>query len=240
MRSVQSLRVAGLRVSALVRETARRSPGTHIYLLVLLVTTAVVRSTSPSLSNNLLRQVSTNLYQMGRSAGRVLLLSGFLIGSSSAFAVVVWFALIYVPLERWIGTWRWLAIVTVGHVGATLVTTVGVWADVRHHRGTTALVQAIDVGPSYGLFAAAGFLVLGAPRRWLCVASVVALVALLAFPFFNGSTFTDTGHVAAACIGAAMWLLMPAGARTSPLVSPLGSSSTAPTTPMWPRPSTAR
>ncbi len=237
---MQSVRGAALRFGAGVRETARRSPGTHIYLLVLLVTTAVVRSTSPSLSNDLLRQVSTNLYQMGRAAGRVLLLSGFLIGSSSTLVVVVWFAVVYVPLERWIGTWLWLAIVAVGHVGATLVTTVGVWADVRNHRGTTALVQAIDVGPSYGLFAAAGFVVLGVPRTWLRLALVAALVALLVFPFLNGSTFTDTGHAAAACIGAAMWLLMPGGARTSPLVSPLGSSSIAPTTPTRPRSSTAR
>ena len=111
---------------------ARRSPGTLIYLLMLLVATAVVRSTSPSLSNELLREVSTNLTQMGRSTGRVLLLlSGFLIAGSSQVIVALWFALVYAPLERWVGTWRWLAVVVVGHVGATLVTTFGIWADVR-------------------------------------------------------------------------------------------------------------
>ena len=222
-----------LRFTVVVRDIARRSPGTLVYLLVLLVTTAVVRSTSPSLSNELLRQVSTNLEQMGRSAGRVLLLSGFLLDSSAALGAVVLFAVIYVPLERWIGSWRWLSIVVVGHVGATLVTTVGIWADVRNHRGTTALVRAIDVGPSYGLMAAVAFLLVGVPRRGLRLALLGLFVAYLAVPFFGSPTFTDTGHAAAACIGAAMWLLVPAGATTAPLVSPLHSMSTA-------RPSPAR
>ncbi len=209
------------------RDIARRSPGTLVYILVLIVTTAVVRSTSPSLSNELLRQVSTNLEQMGRSAGRVLLLSGFLIGSSSIVPAIAALALIYVPLERWIGSWRWLSIVVVGHVGATLVTTVGIWADVRNHRGTTALVQAIDVGPSYGLMAATAFLLIGVPRRGLRVALLVGFATYLIVPFIGGPTFTDTGHVAAACIGAAMWLLVPADAITAPLVSPLRPRSTA-------------
>lgn len=160
---------------------------------------------------------------MGRSAGRVLLLSGFLIAGSSQVIVVLWFALVYAPLERCVGTWRWLTIVVVGHVGATLVTTFGIWADVRNHRGTSALVQAIDVGPSYGLLAAVGFLAVGVPRRALRLVALGGLVVYLGLPFVRGSTFTDIGHVAASCIGAAMWLLTPKGARTAPLVSPLSS-----------------
>ena len=212
---------------AALRDVARRSPGTLVYIFVLIVTTAVVRSTSPSLSNELLRQVSTNLEQMGRSAGRVLLLSGFLIGSSSILPAVATLAVIYVPLERWIGSWRWLSIVVVGHVGATLVTTVGIWADVRNHRGTTALVQAIDVGPSYGLMAATAFLLVGVPRRGVRVALLVAFATYLIVPFVGGPTFTDTGHAAAACIGSSMWLLVPTGAGTAPLVSPLRPRSAA-------------
>lgn len=215
------------RCRVFVDDVVRRSPGTLVYLLVLLVTTSVVRSTSPSLSNELLRQVSTNLEQMGRSAGRVLLLSGFLLGSSAAVGAIVSFAVVYVPLERFVGSWRWLSIVVVGHVGATLVTTVGIWADVRTHRGTTALVQAIDVGPSYGLMAAVAFLLIGVPWGRLRIVLPGAFAVYLAAPFFGGPTFTDTGHAAAACIGAAMWLLVPANAVTAPLVSPLQSMSRA-------------
>jgi hypothetical protein len=205
-------------------DVVRRSPGTSTYLFVLLVTTAVVRSTSPALSNELLRQVSTNLEQMSRSTVRVLFLSGFLLGSSSFVIPVVMFALIYVPLERWVGTWQWLCVVIVGHVGATFVTTFGIWADVRSHRGTTALVQAIDVGPSYGLMAGAGFLLAGLPWPRVRIAALIAFLAYLALPFTATSTFTDTGHAAAGCIGIAMWLLTPADRATAPLVSPLPRS----------------
>ena len=222
----------------IVRDIVRRSPGTFVYLLVLAVTTAVVRSTSPSLSNELLRQVSTNLYEMGRSAGRVLLLSGFLLAGSSFVRVVLWFALVFAPLERAVGTWRWLMIVVAGHVGATLVTTVGIWADVRYHRGSTALTQAIDVGPSYALVAAAGFLVVGLAKRASRGVATGILVVYLVVPFVDGASFGDTGHAAAACIGAAMWLLVPAGATTAPLVSPLSWWSRRPE-PVQLQPSTA-
>ena len=203
----------------------RRSPGTHIYLFVLLVTTAVVRSTSPALANELLRQVSTNLEQMSRSAVRVLFLSAFLLGGSGVVVSVLMFAAIYVPLERWVGTWRWLSVVVVGHVGATFVTTFGIWADVRSHRGTTSLVQAIDVGPSYGLMAGAGYLLAGVPWPRARIAGLLVFLGFLARPFFAGSSFADTGHAAAGCIGVAMWLLTPAGCNTGPLLSPLDSSS---------------
>jgi hypothetical protein len=236
---MRSLQLVPDRSYAALRDIARRSPGTLVYVLVLVVTTAVVRSTSPSLSNELLRQVSTNLEQMGRSAGRVLLLSGFLLGSSSIVPAIATLTVVYVPLERWIGSWRWLSIVVVGHVGATLVTTVGIWADVRNHRGATALVQAIDVGPSYGLMAATAFLLTGVPRRGIRIALIVAFAAYLIVPFVDGPTFTDTGHAAAACIGAAMWLLVPANARTAPLVSPLRSLSATRKSPAHPQPRTA-
>lgn len=214
----------------------RRSPGTHIYLFVLLVTTAAVRSTSPALSNELLRQVSTNLEQMSRSTIRVLFLSGFLLDGSGLVVPVLMFAAIYVPLERWVGTWRWLSVVIVGHVGATFVTTFGIWADVRSHRGTTSLVQEIDVGPSYGLMAGAGYLLAGVPWPRARIAGLLAFLGFLARPFFVGSAFTDTGHAAAGCIGIAMWLLTPAGCSSGPLLSPLDSSSS-----HWPaRPDTER
>ena len=54
----------------------RRAPATHAYVFTLLVTTAVVHTLDRRVADELLRQVSTNLYEMGRDALRVLLLSG--------------------------------------------------------------------------------------------------------------------------------------------------------------------
>jgi len=49
------------RVATAVANHVRRAPGTHIHLLVLLVTTATVRSLDPTLATQLLRRLSTNL-----------------------------------------------------------------------------------------------------------------------------------------------------------------------------------
>ncbi len=116
-----------------------KAPGTHIYLLVLFVTTLTLRSVDATLADQLLRQLSTNLYQMGRSAGRVLVISAFLLDGGRWINQLVRLSAVYVPLERWAGTWRWLAVVVAGHVGATLVTPIGIWTDLRHDPGGGAL-----------------------------------------------------------------------------------------------------
>lgn len=214
-----------------MRTLLRRSPGTSVWLFTSLVTTAVVRSTATALSRELLRHVSTNLFQMGRSGLRVLFLSAFLFGQGGIVVAVGWFVLVSLPLERCIGTARWLAVVVAGHVGATVVTTVGIWADVRRHRGATTLVQTIDVGPSYALHAALGFAVLGLPDRRFRALALTALVVLLGRPFLGVSTFTDTGHASATIIGAAWWLFVPDDASTGPLRHPWSSSRVLPMSP---------
>ena len=65
----------------------------------------------------------------------MLFLSAFLLDGGRWITQVGLFSLVYGAVERWAGSWRWLAVVVVGHVGATLVTTVGIWADVRSNRG---------------------------------------------------------------------------------------------------------
>jgi hypothetical protein len=189
------------------------APGTHVYLLILLVTTTTVRSLHPALAEQLLRQLSTNLTQMGRSAGRVLVLSAFLLDGGRWLTQVVLFTAVYVPLERWVGTARWFLIVAAGHVGATLVTTVGIWADVRSNRGGLALSRSIDVGTSYGFFAAAGFLVFAFRSVALRVVYGVGLGGFLGYQMARTHTFTDAGHVAAVVIGAALFLLLGPGVR---------------------------
>ncbi len=186
----------------------RRAPGTHIYLLILLVTTAAVQSLHPVVATELLRQLSTNLTQMGRSAGRVLLLSAFLLDRQSWLEQLILFTAVYVPLERWVGTWRWLLIVGVSHIVATLVTTVGIWADVRSHRGGLLLAGTIDVGVSYGFFGGLGFLVWIFRRWWLRVAFAAATCGFLAVGLIRDSTYTDAGHAAAFAIGCSLYLVL--------------------------------
>jgi hypothetical protein len=200
-------------VRGAVSRYLRAAPGTHIYLLILLVTTATVRSLHPALATQLLRQLSTNLTQMGRSAGRVLVLSAFLLDGGRWLTQAVLFTAVYVPVERWVGTARWLLVVAAGHVGATLVTTVGIWADVRSNRGGLALSRSIDVGTSYGFYAAAGLLMFAFRSVRLRVVYGVGLGSFLGYQMVRSHTFTDVGHVAALLIGASLYLVLGPGIK---------------------------
>jgi hypothetical protein len=196
------------RLGAAASHYVRRAPGAHIYLLVLFVTTTTVQAVDPAVAQALLRQLSTNLYEMGRSAGQVLFLSAFLVSSGGWIGLLAMFTALYVPLERWAGTWRWLVVVVAGHVGATLVTTLGIWADVTHNRNEVALTRGIDVGISYGLMAAAAFLWFGLPQGWFRWCYLAALAAAVGVPLVVSGTFTDVGHATAACVGGACWLVL--------------------------------
>ncbi|MCA1845188.1 MAG: rhomboid family intramembrane serine protease, partial [Actinobacteria bacterium] len=109
---------------------------------------------------------------------------------------------IMAPVERWIGTYRWLATFAAGHIGATLATTVGIWLQVREGAGRS-LIYPVDVGASYGLAAMGGVLVYRLPRRWKPV-WLGSMAVYLGAPLVTSGTFTDWGHLVAFVIGLAM------------------------------------
>jgi hypothetical protein len=178
------------------------APGTHILLLILAVTTLVLRGVDAPTTTRILRHQSTNLFQMSRDAPRVLVLSAFLLDKGRLIIEAVQFSVVLAPVERWIGTYRWLATFAAGHIGATLATTVGIWLQVREGAGRS-LIYPIDVGASYGVAAAAGVLVYRLRRPWAW--PWLALLAVdLGWPIVHEGTFTDWGHLVACGIGLAM------------------------------------
>lgn len=199
------------RAARAVHDWIGAAPATHSYLLVLLVTSTLLRSLHPP--TLLLRAASTNLTQMGRSAPRVLFLSAFLLDGDRWLMALVFFSLILVPLERWAHTWRWLIVLLSGHVGATLVTTVGIWADVRSNRGGDRLANTVDVGFSYGLFAGAAFLTFAPRRRAVRIIARLAFATILFVAFARSHSFTNAGHIAASILGAACWLVLGPGLK---------------------------
>ena len=203
-----------------LRRWISAAPCTHVYVLILLVTTAIVRSLHPVLATELLRQTSTNLSQMETAAARVLFLSAFLLNGGRWAVELMVFGAVSVLLERWAGSWRWFVVVVAGHVGATLVTTIGIWAAVRSHRDAVQLARSIDVGVSYGLYSAAAFLTFGLARRSLRVGARVALVSMLGVALVREQSFTSAGHVVAICIGAATYVLLAPGLSRRPPFPP--------------------
>ena len=180
-----------------------RAPGTHVLLLIVAVTTLVLRSVDAPTASRILRHESTNLVQMSRDAPRVLLLSAFVLDQGRVLVELAQFTLFMVPVERWIGTYRWLLVFSAGHVGATLATTIGIWLQVRSGAAGRALVYPVDVGVSYGLFAVAGVAVSRLPRPASTVCAG-GLCAFLGSALVRSGTFTDWGHVVAVGIGFAL------------------------------------
>jgi hypothetical protein len=178
------------------------APGTHILLLIVAVTTLVLRGVDAPTTTRILRHQSTNLFQMSRDAPRVLVLSAFLLDNGKLLVEAAYFTLVVAPVERWVGTYRWLATFAAGHIGATLATTVGIWLQVRQgaERG---LVYPVDVGVSYGVAAMAGVLVYRFRRPWNLVWLGVVAVDIGTAVISTG-TFTDWGHLVAFGIGLAM------------------------------------
>jgi hypothetical protein len=93
-----------------------------------------------------------------------------------------------------------------GHVGATLVTALGVyvWTDNGAH--DRHLLHTVDVGVSYGLYAIAAVLIYRLPPRWRIPYGLMLVVSLAIATFFD-ATFTDIGHLCAVGIGFACYPL---------------------------------
>lgn len=200
----------------------RSAPATYGYLAVLFVTSWVLASAGSRLANRLLLAQSTNLHQLARDPVRVLVSSAFWL--SDASTIVVWgvlFTLVLAPVERRIGSWRLGIVFAIGHVGATLLTAAGLWAGLRSGTVERAVVNAQDVGASYGLLAvAAAMTYLLRPR--LRVGYAIVLVGCAAAVTVVSHTFTDFGHLLAALLGLGCYRLVRGRATTTPIDLPLG------------------
>jgi len=184
----------------------RAAPATCFYVFALLVTSATLAAASPAVRSELLHELSTNLTNLEHFPVRVIVLSAFWIDTVREAPVLIVFALVSVPVEDWLGTARWLIVFLSGHIGATLVTALGVylWTDNgAHHQH---LLHTVDVGVSYGLYAIAAILIYRLPRRWRIPYALLLILSLSLATFFE-ATFTDIGHLCAVGIGFACYPL---------------------------------
>ncbi|MEN2420626.1 rhomboid-like protein [Streptomyces rimosus] len=193
------------RVAAWVRS----APGTHIWLLVIGITSLVIAGATEGLGDFLLHRTSSNIHELNRHPLSSLLISGFWIENPSSFALyAALFELVHANVERWLGTWRWLLTIGVAHVTATLASQELVLLAIEGHRLPRSMTHVVDIGVSYGLAAAAGLLAyrLPPPWRYLYLASVIGFFGI---PLLSGATFTDIGHAIALTLGLAAWPLTP-------------------------------
>jgi hypothetical protein len=202
-----------------LRDTIRTAPVTAAYLLVLFVTTWVLQTTTARISNRLLLEQSTNLHHLAHDPIRVLIGSAFWL--STGWELIVWAALfpfVLAPVERRLGSGRATLVFAAGHIGATLLTAAGLWVALKIDVVERSVVNAKDVGPSYGFFAVAA-LMTGLVDRRLRTPYAVGLVVLLVATLAVSQSFTDVGHVLALAIGFAC---LPLARRTRGSWGPVG------------------
>jgi hypothetical protein len=188
-------------VRRLAAARIRSSPGTHIWLLILAVTSVIAHGMSPDLRYHLFHSVSTNLVELHRHPIRVLVASAFWIEPPSGFFFyALLFELVHATAERWLGTARWLLVAATAHIGATLVSQKAVFFGIRDDRLPSSLAHTIDIGVSYGLAGVVGVLAYRVPRPWRW-GYLAAVLSFFGHPVLNDGSFTDLGHFSAVLIG---------------------------------------
>jgi len=197
----------------------RTAPATSGYVLALAATTLVLQTSSPRMAKRLLLAHSTNLRHLATDPIRVLIGSAFwLTASWQLVAWAVLFAVVLAPVERRIGSGRTTLVFAAGHIGATLLTALGLWIALQLDAVEHSVVNAPDVGASYGFFAVAALMTVLLDRRLRVVyASGIALFVLGSLALTH--TFTDVGHLLSVLLGVAC---LPLARRARGVATPIG------------------
>lgn len=184
-----------------VEDYVRSAPGTYLWLLILLITTGILKRASPRAEHWILERRSTNIHYLLQDPVRVLIQSALWIDGGSWLFYVGLYTLFHAQAERWLGTWRWLAVALVSHVLATYVSEgVLAWAI---HEGTVPAAKryTLDYGVSYALAGVIAVLTYWWPRGWMRWVYAAVVLVFYGQAMLRGRTFTDVGHFTATLVG---------------------------------------
>jgi lipid-A-disaccharide synthase-like uncharacterized protein len=203
----------GRGIGAFVRvlPSPRTTPFTFWYLGLLGSTTFLLHFGKPDAVDRLLAMSSTDAVNLQQHPVQVLLLSAAWLADAHWLVYAAIFTIVLAPLERRIGTTWAVLVFASGHVLATLATELPVLWAVRTHLLPMVDAHLLDVGVSYGFFAAAGamLLMLPTPARWwvlgLLNACIVAIY-LSSDPASTDAIVTVAGHTLSLYIGMLGWL----------------------------------
>ncbi|WP_042431137.1 rhomboid family intramembrane serine protease [Streptacidiphilus anmyonensis] len=178
------------------------APGTYLWLLFLGLNTIALTQMPPRYRHWWLETHSTNLAELSHHPVKVLISSAFWTQTPSFLFWFVVFNIFLVPVERRLGTARWLAVVALAHVGATLISEGTVRLLIDAGLDSRREVFTLDIGVSYGVAGAVGVLVwlIDRPWRWWYLAITAVFFALL---LASGTDYTNLGHLCAYLIGLA-------------------------------------
>ena len=92
----------------------------------------------------------------------------------------------------------------VGHVGATLIVAAGIAAALMAGWVSSSIVDATDVGMSYGAVAVLGTFTAAIPRRWRAGWAGGWVAVAVGSAVISGGDFTNVGHAVALVLGMAV------------------------------------
>lgn len=190
-----------IRAARGVESYVRSAPGTYFWLLVLLITTGVLKSVSPGTERWILERRSTNIHYLLQDPLRVLVQSALWIDGGSWLFYAGLYTVFHAQAERWLGTRRWLGVAFGCHVLATYVSEgVLAWAI---HNGTVPGDKryTLDYGVSYALAGVIAVLTYWWPRGWSRWVYAAVVLVFYGLAMLRGRTFTDVGHFTAALVG---------------------------------------
>jgi hypothetical protein len=198
----------------------RSAPAVTAYTAILVVTSSIYASASPVVGRILLRDQSTNLRQLSHDPLRVLISSAFWTGGATILHVIVPFVFVLAPLERWLGTARFLLVYWCGHICTTLIIATGIWFEIRRGDAPESLSRTIDVGVSYGLYCCCGFFTyrLPGPYRYIWAAFWLGFGT---YGIIEDGGFTSYGHLVTILIGFALYPVTRAPAVRRRMVDPI-------------------
>jgi hypothetical protein len=173
---------------------------TVAYAVIVTSVTVALYALGPQVQDRVIRDVSTNLHNLGHGHIGTLLGSAFVIDAGPIYVWLPGLVCLLAVAELTYRSGLLLVTFAAGHIGATLLVAVGLTAAVELGWLPLSISRATDVGMSYGAAAVLGSLTAAIPRRWRpawigwFLAVGVAVVAV-------GRDFTDVGHVVALALG---------------------------------------
>jgi hypothetical protein len=173
---------------------------TLLYTAALLTVTIALLIMGPFVQDRVIRHASTNLENLSHGHIGTLVGSAFVVEPGPAYIWLPGLVCLLALCEVIFCSSRLILAFAAGHIGATLLTAVGLTAALEFDLLSSEVTRASDVGMSYGAAGVLGGLTTAIPSRyrpiwigwWIGVAAASALV---------GHDFTDVGHAFAVVLG---------------------------------------
>jgi hypothetical protein len=186
----------------------RSAPGTYLWLALLLVTTIALRLMPSDRAQRVLIRNSTNLSRLRTAPLRVLVTSSFLIAEAGWWFYAIVYSVFHAPAEHWLGTWRWLAVAAISHVGATLLSQGYVALEIKRGRLPESMKDVDDYGVSYALAGSAAVLTFQVDSPWRYGYLTIVLL-YYTIGLARTRDFTGVGHLCAVLLGLSCFWLIP-------------------------------